>query len=198
MLELPEEEKYVKSPFVASRILSNHSHHATFPQDACDGDSGSPLIISGSDSDFDVQIGIVSFGEGCARANFPGVYTRVSAYTNFIFNQLCIISDNPPTECDDLTENPAATSTPIISPMVNIRAPVTSPISLETSPALAPSPSFLPSILTGNSMGMGKMMGAMGNMPMMMNRMGMKDSKRMKMMMMMMMSGLEEKGRYRG
>jgi Trypsin len=171
---------------------------STFPQDACDGDSGSPLIISGSDSDFDVQIGIVSFGEGCARASFPGVYTRVSAYKSFIFNQLCIVSDNPPIECDDLTENPATTSTPIISPKVIIRAPVTSPITSETSPALAPAPSFSPSLkLTVNNLGMGKKTGVMGNMPMMMNRKGMKDSKRM-MMMMMMMTGLEVNGRYRG
>ncbi|MGW3994032.1 S1 family peptidase [Amycolatopsis sp. NPDC004772] len=46
--------------------------------DACQGDSGGPLVVG------DTLIGIVSFGDGCAKANRPGVYTRVSAYANDI------------------------------------------------------------------------------------------------------------------
>ena len=49
-------------------------------KDACQGDSGGPLVKTGSDE----QVGIVSFGEGCARANFPGIYTKVSNYASFI------------------------------------------------------------------------------------------------------------------
>ncbi|HET7093222.1 MAG TPA: serine protease, partial [Thermomicrobiales bacterium] len=46
------------------------------PRDSCIGDSGGPLF-SGDQAN-PVQIGIVSFGEGCAQPGFPGVYTRLS------------------------------------------------------------------------------------------------------------------------
>ncbi|CAK1540549.1 unnamed protein product [Leptosia nina] len=48
-------------------------------KDACQGDSGGPLVHKR-----DVVIGITSWGYGCAHPNFPGVNTRVSAYTNWI------------------------------------------------------------------------------------------------------------------
>lgn len=67
--------------------------------DACQGDSGGPLIYGSSSSDNpedDVQIGIVSWGLGCALEAFPGVYSRISEEFDWIAEQVCDLSDDPP------------------------------------------------------------------------------------------------------
>merc|ERR1712025_1560622 len=46
--------------------------------DACQGDSGGPMTTLRQDQAYYVQIGIVSWGYGCARDEFPGVYSRVT------------------------------------------------------------------------------------------------------------------------
>jgi hypothetical protein len=63
--------------------------------DACDGDSGGPLIVKGgknNDASDDIQVGIVSFGRGCANVNFPGVYTRISYILPWIQTEICRLS----------------------------------------------------------------------------------------------------------
>ncbi|KAJ8942825.1 hypothetical protein NQ318_022839 [Aromia moschata] len=42
-------------------------------KDACDRDSGGPVVASG------ILVGLVSWGNGCARPNFPGVHASISA-----------------------------------------------------------------------------------------------------------------------
>ena len=57
----------------------NYAHGGV---DTCDYDSGTPLVIDGRIA------GVTSWGVGCARPHFPGLYTRVSTFSNEILAQL--------------------------------------------------------------------------------------------------------------
>ncbi|MFD9411615.1 serine protease [Streptomyces sp. NPDC059989] len=51
--------------------------------DTCQGDSGGPMFRRDNAGAW-IQVGIVSWGEGCARPDYPGVYTEVSTFASAI------------------------------------------------------------------------------------------------------------------
>lgn len=70
-------------------------------KDTCQGDSGGPIIDENTGS----QVGVVSFGIGCARENYNGVYARVSSAIKWIDEMICEMSDYPRSNCPTRPSN---------------------------------------------------------------------------------------------
>ncbi len=65
-------------PFIPSAMLCA-GKVADGGVDTCQGDSGGPMVAPDGNG-IPRQVGIVSWGVGCARPGFPGIYTEVAAY----------------------------------------------------------------------------------------------------------------------
>jgi secreted trypsin-like serine protease len=89
----PKECKAVyESLQVPDFVIGDTEICATGPsggKDSCFGDSGGPLIVADKNDDKGYsQVGIVSWGPQCGNPLFPGVYTRVSSFSDWIGKEM--------------------------------------------------------------------------------------------------------------
>jgi hypothetical protein len=107
-------------------------------EDACQGDSGGPLFGIDADGNY-VLTGIVSWGIGCADADFPGVYARVSHASEWICARTDGVVCGEPDSLKSRNAKKAAkkTASPLVPPLV---PPVSPPPAPHVSPSPPPPP----------------------------------------------------------
>ena len=87
----PNQLQVVDVPITASSNYGNQidpdmimAGYSNGGYDSCQGDSGGPMVVLATDESTYLQVGIVSWGYGCAEAGYPGVYARVSYFLDWI------------------------------------------------------------------------------------------------------------------
>ena len=180
--EWPDTLQKAYVPYVSTSTCANFYSQNNFGEDmvcagghedggpdACLGDSGGPMVVLRNGRA--VQIGSVSWGDGCGQVGLPGVYSSVRYHFDWIRKAACSDSrvdttkglcklrepsaEPSPGPLAVPTRSPSAvpmTSAPVTiptksskpspSPVSNSARPVAVP---RTSPTLPPSPSLSPS-----------------------------------------------------
>jgi secreted trypsin-like serine protease len=105
-------------------------------KDSCQGDSGGPLVAD--DNSVWRQVGIVSWGEGCAFPNLYGVYARVAVLYDWVAQHVDL--NNP-------TPTPTATPTTSHPPTATPTVTGTPPTATPTLPPQA----YLPQVMNDNT-----------------------------------------------
>lgn len=98
---------YSKNEIKAGMVCANNAKKLT---DACQGDSGGPLFVPSTGE----QVGVVSWGEGCGKKKYPGVYADVGQYYKWLNGIANLDGDEEVTP----TPSPPATAPPTPAPTV--------------------------------------------------------------------------------
>jgi trypsin len=125
-------------------------------KDSCQGDSGGPIFeIRGGKP---VQLGVVSFGEGCARPNRSGVYSRVSGAYDWIQTTMVKLNNgdtsgcrggkpSPPTRPSGKVPTPKPVKRPTKRPS-RTKRPTESPTEEPVAPVAPPTAPSSPNVPT--------------------------------------------------
>ena len=100
--------------YASSSITSRMFCAGRAGKDSCQGDSGGPIIHKSTGK----LVGIASWGSGCANANFPGVYAKVSDQLTWIQTYITAWSTGTPVS--------SPTNSPVSTP---VSSPISSPVS---------------------------------------------------------------------
>lgn len=82
------------APRVSSTLQALMLVFHSFLRFSLQGDSGGPLVCELNNTW--IQVGIVSWGIGCGRKGYPGVYTEVSFYKDWVIDQMSLVSSHDP------------------------------------------------------------------------------------------------------
>ncbi|MCE7989107.1 MAG: serine protease [Caldilinea sp. CFX5] len=111
-------------------------------KDSCQGDSGGPLMTFDTGSNSWKQVGIVSWGEGCAAPNYYGVYTKIARYADWVAQQIPQLATPTPTPTN--TSTPTATPTPTVTGTRPATATPTTTATPTATPTRPPGAMFMP------------------------------------------------------
>jgi len=83
----PQFERRFPGGFQGTKVCAGSGDGVA--RDACPGDSGGPLMRLKNNGKRTYElVGVVSIGIGCGNPDFPGIYTRVSAYIDWILENV--------------------------------------------------------------------------------------------------------------